>query len=347
MKGIRLSEGGLKEFSQFLSFLLEESVPLDRALECLGGIRSKGGAADLAERMIEPIREGESFSSLLGGTITRRIPRALLILIEIGEQTGRVGESLRRVGEFLERRLRNRELVLRGSAYPLFIICLLFIGSLFIVLYVFPRVVILIDQIDTSSGAATELAKVVSSMGGLFWGGVAVVAVLALLLLPYRFRNRDSCNRLDEALFRFMPGITTTMELTAFLSALELLSLGGVFLDEAIGAIEGVFTNRVLRRRHRRVISGVVEGGSPAELLMEEGILSAEVGRWLLYSEETGNVTGAVVRLRSFYEERLERESHRITSVAEPLLILLVGGILLLFAVKVVLPLFTLVGGAL
>lgn len=346
MKALRLSERELMEFSQFLSFLLEDSVPIGRALECLVESQSKGGATRLAARMADPISEGESFSSLLRATTTG-IPESLLTLIGIGERTGRMGESLRRVGEFLERRRRNRELILRGATYPVFILSLLVVGALFIVLYVFPRVEELIGEIGTATTSSAELTGVVSSMGELLGGILIAVVAVSIALLPYLFRNRERCNRFDEILFRFTPKLAVTMETTAFLSALELLTQGGVFLDEALGAIEGVFTNRVLRQRHRRVVEGVVRGGSPADLIRQEGILSNEAGGWLLYSEETGNVTGAMVRLRRFYEEKLERESHRITSLAEPILILIAGSFLLLFTVKVVLPLFTILGGAL
>lgn len=344
MKALKLSEKDLKEFALFLSFLLEDSVPLDRALECLG--ESKGGIARLARRIVGPLSEGESFSALLR-THSTGIPETLLTLVETGERTGRMGESLRRVGEFLERRRRNRELILRGATYPMFILCLLVLGSLFIIFYVFPRVVELVGEIGTASAASKDLNGLLSSMGESLERALIAVVFLLIVTLPYLLRSRERCNSFDDFLFRFTPKLATTMEITAFLSSLELLTLGGIFLDEALASIQGVFRNRVLRNRHRRVVEGIVRGGSPAGLILREGILSNEAGGWLLYSEETGNVAGALLRLRKFYEEKLERESHMITSLAEPVLILVAGAFLLLFTVNVILPLFGILGAAL
>jgi len=337
--GGRLRAAELALVTRQLASLLAASLPLERAL---------GAVVEQAERPL--VRErfaavrgevvgGQTFSQALE-RFPRDFPEVYRALIAAGEASGDLASVMLRLADHLETRTALAQRVGLAFTYPI-IVALVAVGVIAALLaYVVPQVVGVFTQTRQALPLLT-VALIALSDALRHWGW-AGVALLLLLAAGARAALRSPSLRLAwhakllglPLAGRLIHGVQTAR----FASTLAILSASGVPLIRALEAGARTLSNDAMRANVEDAIARVREGAPLSRALAAGGRFPPMMLHLIASGEATGRLAEMLERAAATLSSETERRALALTTVLEPLLILVMGTVVLLVVLAVLLP---------
>lgn len=337
-------EGGLLDDLRPSSWLPVRTVDVELALRQLAVMLSSGMAlldalrllhehADrkpmgrVWQRVADDILAGETLGTAMERH--RSLPHVAVHLARVGEQTGELHETLRRAAELLEQRRRLRSQIVSAMAYP----AVVFVAALgvagFMVFNVIPKLQRFIESLGRDLPAITQWLVTVTEFihAYVVHGLVGLIAALVLLLAV---RSWPPGRRwTDMALLR-VPVIGGTLRLagTAALARnLQTLLQSGVSLLDSLRSVEQLLGEGYLSQEVAAARDGVIEGQSLAMALGERGAFTSMLARMIAVGESAGRLDDVLGEAATYFEDQLARMIRRLAALVEPVMLIVVGGI--------------------
>ncbi len=332
-------------FSEELGDLLAAGMPLGSALNCLAshGKDSAGGriAADLRDRIIR----GEAFSDALAAHAAS-FPPLYSNMIRAGEASGALAEVLQRLVEHYERTLSMREKIIAALVYPVIVLIFGFITVIFAMVKIVPQFSKMFKQMGQTLPPSTRLLMGMSHFiirYGLFTGiGVALVVVLFLRYL------KTTSGRLwwDGIKLRtpLIRGVVASGVFANFAYTLKTLLANGVHVLQALRITEQTVGNAVIARELAHARERVTDGTTISGPLAASKVFPEVMTDMLSVGEQTGDMPAALQHIGRRFETELDRNIKVFTTALEPILIVLVAGVVGFVAVSILEAVFQATG---
>jgi len=337
--GGRLRDSDLALATRQLASLLSAKLTLERAL---------GAVIEQAERPAVRDRFAAVRSDVVGGQTLassmakhpRDFPEVYRALVAAGEQSGDLGLVMARLADYVESRTALAQRVKLAFTYPAIVTVVAFAVIIALLTYVVPQVVGVFTQtkqkLPLITVALIELSAFIRQWGWL----LALLAVAAVL--GFRWALRSPSLRLawherllDVPLFgRLIRGVNTAR----FASTLAILTASGVPLIRALDAGAQTLTNDALRINVIDAISRVREGSTLSRALAAGKQFPPVMIHMIASGEATGELPDMLERTAGTLSSEVERRTLALTSLLEPILILIMGAIVLLIVLAVLLP---------
>jgi len=331
-------------FSQELLALVSAGLGIVEALEALLEKEANPATRSVLGRLLEGLREGKRFSSVLAEQ-PDLFPPLYIGIVRAAEGTSDLPRSLSRFIDYQQRIDVVRAKIVSAAIYP---VILLTVGagvSLFLIAYVVPRFA------EVYQGAGRDLpwmSKMMLQWGafasghsGALLAGLAVLAVLAVAL--WRHLTRDG--GLGRLLAR-LPGIGERIriyELSRLYLTLGMLSEGGITIVHAIETVQGMVSPTV--RNSLSAARVDIEAGLPLSHAFEAHQLTTPISlRMLRVGERTGDMGPMLTQSAAFYDGEISRWIDRFTRTFEPLLMAAIGLVVGAIVVLLYMPIFDLAG---
>ena len=313
---------------QQLAAMLHSGLTLLTALRTVAEQARRHRAAAIWQNVAESIERGATLSNALV-THPRHFPDYVVQLIRVGESSGELDRMLTSAAEHMEQSRNLRLMVVNALAYPL-IVMLLAIGvSAFMVLNVIPKIERFLAGGGRSLPPLTQhlldvshwLREYLPQIGmGL---AVAVAGIAALRQWPPGRRVLDAiCLRLP-----LMGNVLRTSGTAVFARGMGILLESGVGLLESLRTVEHLVRNRALGRRIETARLAVTRGESLAEGLTGRWEFLPMLPRMVAVGETTGTLGHTLTEGARFHEGQLVAAIRRLSILIEPVMILVVGGI--------------------
>lgn len=252
-----------------------------------------------------------------------------LALVRMGEQSGELDATLERAAEHMGRRREMRMMLVNALIYPALVV-LMTLGVVgFIVLRVIPQIQSFLAQSNQALPAMTQMlldiSLAVREHGRQAAAGI-LAAVLALFLARRTPRGREQTDRL--ALFLPVSGRILRLSATAAAArGLAILLDSGVSLLDSLETAAALIRNRRLRRRLTDAREAVIRGETLAGALAAAPEFMPMLAKMTAVGEATGTLGATLGEIARFHEMLLENAVRRFGALIEPVLILVVGGI--------------------
>ncbi len=331
-------------FTQELLALLRSGISLVEALETLAEKESRASAGSVLGGLLEKLREGQSFSSALQ-TFPEAFSDLYVATVRASERTGSLPEALARFVAYQTQLDSVKKHLVSASIYPVILIVVGGLVSLFLLGYVVPRFSHIYEDIGGNLPWLTRVlmawGSFVEARGALLLGGItATVGGLVFWL-----RQPSARQLIARQIMRF-PTIgerVRVYQLTRFYRTMGMLLSGGTPVTQAISMVSGLLDHE-LRQRLEGALKRIREG-KPISVSLDAQSLTTPVAlRMLRVGERTGQMGDMMERIAAFHEEELARWVERFTRTFEPLLMavigIVIGGIVLLMYF----PIFELAG---
>ena len=339
--GIRSRD--ITAFGRQLSTLLKSGVPILRALQIITDQTENAKLRKVFEHVQAEVRDGNPLSSVLT-QYPKLFPPIYIAMVRTGEDSGTLQETLLRVSEYRQRQEEIVSHIRTAMAYPM-LMGLTGVGTVvFMLTFVIPR----LSSIFTSMGGALPLpTRILMAASAvfqkkIFW--VVAAAVLAAVTALVRSQP-DRVKRLWSALSLRLPlvrAFTIKAELARFTRTLSLLIQCGISILKAIEITTPVLSNTVLRGHFAKTHDIVAGGGSFGQSLKETGAFPLFMTNVLQVGEESGKLDEALSEIAQFYERETDEAIKVMTSLLEPLMILVMGLIVGFIVIAMMLPMFEL-----
>ena len=296
-------------------------------------------------RSYERIENGSTFADSLA-VEGRQFPPMVVQLVRVGESSGTLDTVLNQAADHLERSRSLRATLLTALMYPAFVLIASLVVTGFVVFNVIPKLQKFIAMSGHKLPAMTQTLLDITNWLNAHL--VLILIVVSCVLIAFLVAHRIRTTRLwmDATLLR-LPIIGGLLRLagTAVVSrGLSLLLENGINLLDAIQTARGLLSNRAMRRRLDLARQSVMEGGPLADGLLTGREFLPMLGRMTAVGEATGTLDPVLAEVARFHESQLAGAVRRFSVLIEPVLILVVGGIVGFVYIAFFVALFSVAG---
>ncbi|MDO8500630.1 MAG: type II secretion system F family protein [Gemmatimonadaceae bacterium] len=286
--------------------------------------------------------EGKSLSEAMAEH-PQAFPELYIVTVEAGETSGRLDFVLAQLVEYLDWQQGITGQVRQATMYPL--ILLVAVGGLVLVLvmFVFPRILPVLLSRTTVLPLPTRIVMTVSQFLRDYY--ILVFGFAAGILPAYRFAHRtERGGRTIDLLVLRLPVFGELMRqvnMARLVTYLGLFYRSGVNLILALELVERLITNRVLSEAIGQVRVDIEGGNTMASAFSRSSLFSPVVIRSVALGETTGRLDESLARAAVYYAREVPVAVRRLITALQPALILLMGGIVLMVALAMILPILS------
>jgi general secretion pathway protein F len=338
----RLSSKELTLFTRQLSTLIQVS-PLEESLRTIVRQSEQAHVREIVGRVHAGVLEGRRLADALGAE-PRSFPALFRAMISAGESSGSLPTIMERLGELMERQAAIRSKVITAIAYPsvlaLFAVCVVVALMMFVV----PKVVEQFDTIGQSLPLLTRIVIGISDVLTGWWWLLAILLVLAGLGAWQALKRERVRYRFDAGLLRLpvIGRLIRDLHAARMARTLSTMVASRLPVMEGLALTAQTVHNRVLRKASDDIVESIRGGGSLSAALRRSGVFPP----LLVYLAASGEAAGRLDTMLERAADYLEREFDTFTSTAlamlEPIIIILMGGIVAVIILSILLPIMQL-----
>jgi type IV pilus assembly protein PilC len=326
-------------FNQQLAALIRAGIPI---LQSVAMLRRRAAGARLRTLLgdvEEQIRGGVALSTAFAaqGAVFPRIYTASILA---GERSGALDEVLRRYNAYMRRNVEVRRKIRGALAYPIFLLIASAGMVTFLTLYVVPRMQRLFEGFNQDLPFITTVVVGASSWvaANVFWFGPLFIA----LVIAFVFWSRTPAGRatVDGALLKIPIGgqLIRQLAIAQETRSLATLLAGGITLVESWEIAAESITNRQLRARSASILPLIREGRSFTESLETAGWIPPLALDMIGVGERSGSLREMLEEVAGFYDAESEVRLEQLTTVLEPAILLVMGGVVVTILLAIYLP---------
>ena len=339
--GVKIAE--LAITTRQFSTLISAGLPLEASLTALSEQTEDARLGQILTQVKDRVSEGSSLASALGEH--RKVFSDLYInIVRAGEASGTLDIVLLRLADFLEKQAALTSKVKSALIYPIFMFCIGGGVLFFTMTYVIPRIAKIFED---SQKALPVMTVILIKVSGFFSNNILLLLILLpiLFFVAYRFNKTDRGRMFFDRVSLKLPvfgKINSMVVISRFTRTLGTLLASGIPLLDALKIGEAVLDNRVYSKTLEEVRSNVREGTSLAKPLKDSGVFPPLVTRMIAVGEQTGEMEEMLTKVADIYDQQVETMVSTLTSLLEPVMILIIGAVMGFIVFAVLLPIFNL-----
>ncbi|MGI6387824.1 MAG: type II secretion system inner membrane protein GspF [Desulfomonilia bacterium] len=322
-----------------LSTLVGASIPLVESLSALYEQTDSPAMKKTVAQVRDAVNEGLSFADALSQH--RRVFSDLYVnMVRSGEASGALDVVLLRLAEFLEGQHRLRSKVGAALIYPLVLFAVSVVVLFYLLTSVVPKMVGMFESMEQVLPLPTRILIGTSDFLGATWWAFAAVAVIAAVFFVRWRQTGQGAEKFDR--FRMnMPvygAIYRKISVARFARTLGTLLSSGVPIIESMRIVKTVVQNKVMEACIEDSIGEVMEGSSIAAPLKKSGVFPPIIVHMISIGEKSGTLEEMLVKAADAYEEDVETSVAGLTSILEPVMIVVMGLIVGSIVLAILLP---------
>jgi general secretion pathway protein F len=265
-------------------------------------------------------------------------------MVNAGEHAGYLGPVLEQLADYTEQRQYTGQKLKMAMIYPFILVGVAIAVVVALMVFVVPELVGIFTHSERELPLLTR-SLIAASEFFRAWGIWLLVGLVFVLLLVRRLlRNEGRKTAWHRFLLR-VPGLSrliVAMDTARFASTLSILMASGVPLLDALRIAGQVLNNRVLRQDSREVAERVAEGSTLHRALRQSGRFPPMMVHMVASGEASGELETMLERSATNQERELEMTLGTVMALFEPLLVVVMGGMVLLIVLAILLPIFDL-----
>jgi general secretion pathway protein F len=337
----RIGAGALNQFTCQLADLLDAGVPLSRALKLLQHQASSTVLQQVIEGVNESVRRGMSLSGALT-SYPRVFAPAYISMVKAGEEAGTLGDILRRLAKSLDDQQQLRSKLRAALVYPVFLGCVGLSTLIVLLVWVIPKFSSFFASLDQQLPLPTKLViKLGAALAGAW--PILLVSTTVLILFACRMLKNKAARIIFDKLclhFPVLGALIVKCQLAAFMQTLGTLLLHGVSMLSALSIAGDTVSNLCIAEQVHRAVGRVAKGEKLHRSFSGGRIFSQTLVGTMAVGEESGALPQMLVRLSSQYEQETERQVRTLTNMIEPVMIVVMGGVVGFIVVSMLMPIF-------
>jgi general secretion pathway protein F len=332
-----------------LASLLGAGIPLVESLGALADQVEKESFRLILREIKTKVNEGSSLAKALGDYPKVFTP-LFTNMVKAGEQAGALEHVLQRLADYTEAQVELRGKVGSALTYPA-VMMLVAMGVIgFLLTYVVPKITKVFKDMGSELPLITKIVLGASNFLQAYWWLVLILTVAGIFAFRRYYSSETGRMKVDGFVLK-IPIIGRMLLMVAvsrFASTLATLMASGVPLLSAMKIVRAIIGNVVLQEAMATAEEAVREGQPMNKPLKESGRFPPMVTHMIAVGERTGDLGPMLQRISTTYESQVNRRLETMTSLLEPLMILVMGGVVFVIALAVLMPMLqmnTIAGG--
>jgi MSHA biogenesis protein MshG len=324
-----------------LHSLIKAGIPIVRAVhvvkESCKNHKLKLALADV----VATLESGQSFGSALRKH-SLIFPTLMAALVNVGENTGSLEEVFRQLSVHFERDIRTRNQIKAALRYPIIVVIVISLAIVVINLLVIPAFASFFTQFKATLPLPTRILIGVSDFFVHYWG-LLLGIVLGIMFGVNLYLRTDKGRRQWDIIKLKIPMIGDIMRramLARFARSFALSIRTGVPLLESIGMIARATDNVYVSEQILLMRTSIEHGESLTVSAGKSDMFTSLILQMLAIGEETGEIDRLLDEVADYYEQEVDYDVKQLGDAIEPILIIGIGGMVLLLALGIFLPMW-------
>jgi type IV pilus assembly protein PilC len=338
----RVKQDDVIAFCQQLAVMLETGVPLSESLEALMQQTKQKEFRGVLQSIYDDVCSGDPLSTALART-RRVFPRIVVSLVRASELSGTLPMMLERVASYMARERKTMREVKGAMTYPMIMGFTAIVVTSLILTFVLPRFAKIYEMKSASLPLPTKILMGISDglLGTwMYW----IPVLLGLIIFAVIWHKTPSGRNVFDWLKLRTPVVGpmfSQLYTTRASRTLSTLLAAGVGVLDAIGICRDVTNNVQFDRLWTNMENDVRNGHAISDAVFESPYVPSYVASMMASGERSGQLPSVMDRVASFTDEELESRVKKVSGMIEPLMILVMGGVVGGVAIAMLLPIFS------
>lgn len=347
LAGKKITIDELIIFARQMQSLARAGLPLDRALNGLQASMKNLAFKSVLQNVLQGLEGGLDLATALG-----RHPKIFsplfLSLVSVGENTGRLDLAFQQIGKYLELEKNTRKQVKSATRYPMFVVITIAVAMVVITMFVIPAFSDTFARLQADLPLETRILIGVSDFFIAWWPHM-LGALLALVVAVRTWIQTPRGRLIWDRRKMQLPLAGTVLEqiaLARFTRSFAMILKAGVPIVHGMSVVAGAVGNAWFSKRILKMQDGISRGESLSRTATTSGMFTPLILQMIAVGEESGTIDELMAEVADFYDQEVEYNIKRISEAIEPILIVVIAGMVLVLALGVFLPIWDLSSAA-
>ena len=333
-------------FTRNLQVMIAAGLPLPRALETLSlQAKSKKFKKALLD-IKEDISKGGNFSSSLAKH-PDIFSELFQNMIKVGEESGTSEEVLRNLADQLEQEHEMKSKIMGALMYPAVIICAMIGIGIMMLIMVVPKLAETFKELGTELPITTKLVMGLGTFMSQKWYLVILIIIILILVFRAVVKTKKGKIVVDSISLKIpiISPLVKKINTATTARTLSSLTASAVPIVRSLEIVAGTLGNVHYKSAIMASAEKVKKGEKLSDSLsVYDNLYPQIVFQMIRVGEETGETAKILLKLAEFFEDEVGNSTKNLASVIEPILMLIIGGVVGFFAISMVQPMYSMLG---
>lgn len=340
----RINPNDIMVFARQMATMIRAGIPLLQALQVVAESLKKPAMVALIQHLMSDVSSGSSFSDALSRH-PKHFDRLFVNLVSAGEQSGALDQMLDRIATYKEKVESLKSRVKKALWYPTAVLTIGIAVTMLLLIKVVPEFESMFQSFGAELPALTQLTVNLSELAQRYWLAALGAVIAAVLLLRISIQRSPNVAYRMHALLLRLPVIGDIMHKSAiarFSRTLATTFASGVPLVEGLDTAAGATGNKVYERAVVQTRQDVATGQQLHFAMRMTNRFPPLAIQMVSIGEEAGSLDAMLNRVADYYEEEVDNKVDALTSLMEPVIIVVLGVLVGGVVVSMYLPIFDL-----
>lgn len=323
--------------------ILAAGVTVISAMDMLKKQASNKFMRKALETAYEDLQKGRSLAQSLRNREGENVfPQLLVNMIEAGEISGTLEETMLRMAEHYEKENRINQKIKAAMTYPAILLCISALMVVFMVYFILPSFMTLIDTNSVEIPALTKAVINMTEFIRIKWYIIIAALVTAAAFFKYltgRGRVRIMYHRLLLKL-PVLGKVIRRITASRFARTLGMLQKSGIPLISSLASVKNVVGNGVAEEAIERAITAVKNGQGLAAPLEASGAFEVVLVKMVQVGEETGSLDEMLMKTADYFDVEVETGLNQLMLFIEPAMLIIMGAVVGTIVIAMLLPMY-------
>lgn len=329
-------------FTRQLSAMVSAGVPILRALTSLHDHSENKNLQSIIAKVIKDVEGGSTLADALV-----KYPNAFsdvyVNMVRAGESAGILDDILKRLALQQEKNATIRKKIKSAMSYPIVLVCITILAFFALMMFVIPQIGKIVKDLGGPDAELPLLTQIMLGISGALTSYAFIILPLLIIgiVLMIRYFKSPPGRELLHTTSLKIPGvknIITKVAIARFARTFSALMGAGVAVLEALNVTAHAVGNVVYERALLAAAEEVKSGKNLSAAIEANPLFPPIVSQMLAVGEETGQTDVVLVKVADFYEEEVDTAIEGISAIIEPVMIVVMGGMVGLIAASVMMP---------
>ncbi len=341
----KVKEAEVIIFSRQFSTMIDAGLPLLQCLDILQSQQENPTFKRNLKQIKESVETGETFADSL-----KKFPKVFnelfINMVAAGEAGGILDVILNRLSAYMEKMAKLKRQVKGAMTYPIITIFVAIVVISIILVFVIPVFAEMFADFGAALPGPTLFVMALSSFAVSNIGWIILGAVAAGFIFRRTYASKKGRILLDD-LFLRMPVVGILIRKVAvakFTRTTSTMISSGVSILEALDIVAKTSGNKIVEFAIQDVKTGIAEGRSMADPLLESGVFPSMVCSMIAVGESTGALDTMMEKIADFYDDEVDQAVKNLTDMIEPFMLVFLGVVVGGLVISMYLPIFSMAG---
>ena len=330
-------------FCRQMHALTRSGIPIMRAIFGLAETTKNPMMEAILKDVAATLGRGNTLSQALASHKAQFNP-LFISMISVGESSGHLDQAFKQLVGHLEMERDTRKKVVAALRYPTMVVAAIFIAIMVVNVFVIPSFAKVFAKFGADLPFATKVLLASSNFFLEYWWlilGMLFIAIAGFIKYTRSQQGEYQWDKMKLSL-PLVGGLLNRVALSRFTRTFSMLSRAGVPILQALEVSAEAVGNRYIEANVKDMRHGIERGDSLARSAHASGMFTPLILQMISVGEESGAVDVLLQDVSDFYDEETEYDVQNLSAAIEPIMLLFMGGIVLVLALGIFLPLWDL-----